>query len=268
MISGDRVFTVTLRAALRRNAQFQHLAFRAERKRLERKQFILAADPVNRALDLFCRSIKRRLARRQQQPAIFWNALEQLHLFLRNAFTVAKRRNMRQADIGENAVVRPRNLFQRRHFSGRRDADFKNRQRLRLLRRKHRQRKTKLAVVTSGRSQHLPARKQRLQSVFNDCLAVAAGDRQHALKIFPPMPARQSLQSAQRIGNHDHRPRRIKRRASRMILRELFFFNQGRACAVAERIGQENDGRQSAGLSAQQTARREQRRASRCRCGR
>ena len=186
MISGERVFTVTLRAALRRNAQLQHLAVRAERKRLERKQLILAADPVNRALDLLCRSVQRRLARRQQQPAVFWNALEELHLFLRDAFTVAERRNMGQADIGENAVVRPRNLFQRGHFSRSRNADFKNGQRLRLLRRKHRQRKTKLAVVTSGRSQHLPARKQRLQSVFNDCLAVAAGDRQHALKIFTP----------------------------------------------------------------------------------
>src|SRR6185312_17290531 len=56
--------------------------------------------------------------------------------------------------------------------------------------------------------------------------------------IFLPVPPRQSLQSAQRIENHNHRPCRIKRRANQTVLRELFFFDQGRTSAVAERIGQ------------------------------
>src|SRR5690349_3178034 len=47
------------------------------------------------------------------------------------------------------------------------------------------------------------------------------------------MPARQSLQCAQRIGNHDHRPRGIQRRAAQTIL-----CYQSSAGAVAECVGE------------------------------
>jgi len=151
--------------------------------------------------------------------------------------SAAERGDVCKPNVRKNPVIGPRNFLQRCHLAGRRNADLKNRQRLRLLCGKHCQRKPELAVVTSGRRQHLPARKQRFQSVFNDGLAVASCDRQHTLKIFTPMPARQSLQSAQWIRGHDHWPRGIKRRASQPVLRELFFFNQGSACAIAERIG-------------------------------
>ena len=72
---------------------------------------VLAADPVDRTFDFLRWTIKHRFARRQQQPAVFWNALEQFHLLLRNAFAVAERRHMGQADIGKNAVVGPSDFF-------------------------------------------------------------------------------------------------------------------------------------------------------------
>jgi hypothetical protein len=125
---------------LRHYAQLQHLAVSTEGNRSKRKQFVLVADPVNRAFYFFCWSVKRGLVSGEQQPSVFGNALKQFHLLLRNAFTVSKRCNVGQADIDENAVVGPRNLFQRSHLSGSRNADFKNRQRLRLLCGKHGQR--------------------------------------------------------------------------------------------------------------------------------
>ena len=76
----------------------------------------------------------------------------------------------------------------------------------------------------------MPASRD-FQSVFNDGFAVTAGDRKHALKVFTAMPACQSLQSPQWIGNHNHRPRRIKRRAGQLILRD-----QCRSCAIVERV--------------------------------
>ena len=248
--------------SLRRNTQLQQLALRAERN-LPQNQPVFVANPVNRALEVLRSSIKHRFVRRKQQPTVCWNAFKELHLFLRNAFTAAECCDVGQTYIGEDAVVRPRNFFQSRHFSRGRNADLKNGQRLWLLRGKHRQRKTKLAVVASRRSEHLPARKQRFQSVFNDGFAVAAGDRQHALKIFPAMPACQRLQSAQWIGYHNQRPGVLDRRASRTVPAR-----PGQRLRHCEKRRQESDAHPSAGLSGQQKGPREQRRASPCRCGR
>src|SRR4051812_13651655 len=110
--------------ALRRHTQLQQLTVRAERNWPQRKDLICAADPVNRAWDFFRRSVQCRLVRRKQQPTVLWKPLEELHLFLRDAFAVSKSCDMGKANVGENAVVGPRDFFQSRHFSGSRDSDF------------------------------------------------------------------------------------------------------------------------------------------------
>src|SRR5689334_12307339 len=77
--------------ALRRDTQLEHLTVRAKRKRPQGKQLIVLSKAMDCALYCPCRTIERRLARRQQQPAVFWNALEELYLLLRDAFTIAER---------------------------------------------------------------------------------------------------------------------------------------------------------------------------------
>src|SRR4029077_12195370 len=87
---------------------------------------------------------------------------------------------------------------------------------------------------TSRRSKNWPAGEQGLESVLDDGFPVAAGNRQHALKVFTPMPARQRLQSAQRIRSDDDWPCRIQGNAG-----DSGFTDKCRSGAIAEGIGQE-----------------------------
>src|SRR6185437_469814 len=219
-------------------ADLKKLAFFGERDRGHRQHLVTAANVMQRAAQLTGKRHDGGLVRWQQQPAVTGEIAKERHFFFGNGFAASERGKVRQPNVGENAVIRRSNLFERGHVSGLRDAHLKNGQRLRLFRRKDGQRQAELAVVTAGRSQKIASRKQGAQSVFDNRLAVAAGDGQNFLEVFAAVPLCQRLQCAQRVRNHDQRPRRIKFRAAYLLFSNQIFSNQSRGSAVAECVGE------------------------------